>query len=93
MALRVDCINKTDRTDPHERISHIGGANPDGTRWRLTESDAIAGIEEGKWTFYVERPARDRIAVMIATRLSRKYLKTAADGEQPNNLLALPECR
>jgi len=29
---------------------------------------------------------------MIATRLDKKYLKTRADGEQPDNLLALPEC-
>jgi hypothetical protein len=28
----------------------------------------------------------------VATRLGRKYLKTIADADQPNNLLALPEC-
>lgn len=91
--IRVECIKKTSRTDPHERISNIGGTNPDGTRWKLAEADAIAGIEGGKWTFYVERPQGDRVAVVIATRLGRRYLKTTADGEQPNNLLALPECQ
>ncbi len=91
-SVRVSCINKTHRTDPHERISHIGGVNSDGTRWRLPEDDAIAGIERGEWAFYVERPPGHRVWVVIATRLGRKYLKTEADGEQPDNLLALPEC-
>jgi hypothetical protein len=92
-SVRVDCVNKTNRTDPHERISHVGGPNPYGTRWKLAEDEAIAGIERGRWSFYVERPAGHRIAVVVASRLGRKYLKTVADGERPDNLLALPECR
>ena len=90
--VRVTCINKTDRTNPHERISHIGGVNPNGGRWKLSESEAISGIEDGKWDFYVERPQGDRVDVIIAVRLGRKYLKTTSDGDEPNNLLALPEC-
>jgi hypothetical protein len=90
--VKVECVNKTNRTDPHERISHIGGRKQDGSRWRLTEPDAIVGIEEGKWSFYVERPAGHYVDVIIATRLGKKYLKTTADGEQPDNLLSLPEC-
>ena len=30
--------------------------------------------------------------VIIAERLGHKYLKTENDGEQPDNLLALPGC-
>lgn len=90
--VRVDCVNKTNRTDPHERISHIGGANANGSRWKLPERDAIAGIQEGRWDFYVERPVGQQVSVVVAQRLGRKYLKTAADGERPDNLLALPEC-
>lgn len=93
MEVRVTCINKTDRTNPHERISHIGGINADGGKWHLSETEAIAGIEQGKWSFYVDRPQGDRVSVIVATRLGRKYLKTTADGDEPNNLLALPECR
>jgi hypothetical protein len=91
MAIRVECVNKTDRYDPHERIQHIGGRNADGTRWKLSQEDAIAGIESGKWAFYVT-VAGNTVAVIVATRLGRKYLKTVADGDQPNNLLSLPEC-
>lgn len=92
-SVRISCINKTDRYDPHERIRYVGGANADGTRWKLSQPDAIVGIEDGRWAFYVERPAGDRVRVIVATSAyGNKYLKTDADGDQPNNLLSLPEC-
>jgi hypothetical protein len=91
--VRIGCINKTDRHNPHERISHVGGVNPNGTRWRLTQSEAIAGIKADKWSFYVEQPAGHAVNVVVArSPQGYEYLKTEADGEQPNNLLSLPEC-
>jgi hypothetical protein len=91
--LRILCINKTDRTNAHERISHVGGVDANGTRWKVTEGRAIAGIETGEWAFYVEQPPGHRVGVVVATSpYGHKYLKTTADGEHPNNLLALPEC-
>lgn len=90
---RVECINKTDRYSPHERIRNIGGQNADGTRWNITQPRAIEGIEAGKWSFYVERLAGDRVDVVVArSAAGNNYLKTTADGDQPNNLLSLPEC-
>jgi hypothetical protein len=89
--VEVQCINKTPRNEPHLRIRNIGGVNSDGTRWKMTEEDAIAGIESGRWEFYVSRGGYTA-QVIIALRLGRKYLKTENDGEQPDNLLRLPEC-
>jgi hypothetical protein len=91
--VRISCINKTDRMSSHERIRNIGGINADGTRWRMPEADAIEGIREGKWYFYVERPPGHRVNVVIAvSKFGNEYLKTEADDEQPDNLLSLPEC-
>ena len=45
----VLCINKSDRHNPHERITHIGGMNTDGTRWKVTQTGAIVGIESDTW--------------------------------------------
>ncbi len=89
-AHRVQCINKTHRQDPHERISHIGGIDG-GTRWKLSQPEAIAGIEAGKWTFYVSEGGHT-VDVIIATHKGHKYLKTRNDGLHPDNLLSLPEC-
>jgi hypothetical protein len=90
---RVNCINKTDRFNPHERIRSIGGSNADASRRKLIQEEAIVGIEGGKWSFYVERPAGDLVDVVVArSPYGHKHLKTTADGDQPNNLLSLSEC-
>lgn len=88
----VRCIRKSNRQDPHERITHIGGVNADGTRWTLTQIDAIKGIEDGKWEFFVRKDGKEVDVIVATSRYGHKYLKTKADGEQPNNLLSLPEC-
>ena len=90
----VNCINKSDRENPWERITHLGGLNHDGTRWRLTQGETITAIERNTYgEFYVDRPRGDPVKVVVAvSRAGNKYVKTEADGDQPNNLLSLPEC-
>jgi hypothetical protein len=88
----VQCVNKTSRQDPHERIANIGGVLPDGSRWKFSEGAAIKKIEDKECGFYTIDHGGKRVAVVIATRLGYKYLKTEADGERPDNLLALPDC-
>lgn len=89
--IRIQCINKSDRMSAHERIKFIGGVH-NGKPWKLSLEDAIRGIESGKWRFYVS-VNNDTVWVIVVTSASgQKYLKTQNDGDQPNNLLSLPEC-
>lgn len=90
--VEIRCINKSNRYDPHERIVNVGGVNSNGERWKLTQTEAIAGIDRGEWRFYVSRGGRTAWVVVATSRYGHRYLKTEADGEQPDNLLSLPEC-
>jgi hypothetical protein len=85
--LQVTWISKTNRGGPHEHVDYIGGS-----AWRFTEAQAICFIEGGMFDFFVNAGGR-ALRLVVAIRSGHKYLKTAADGELPDNLLALHECR
>lgn len=88
----IKCVNKSDRYNPHERIVAVGGQNPNGTTWRLTQAAAIQAIEAGTYSFFVQTGGHVVNVIVAVSRFGNKYLKTAADGEHPNNLLSLYEC-
>ena len=87
----IGCIQRPAKPAP-QRVMGVGGTMDDGRQWRLTTAQAIAEIERGQ-QFFVERPIGDRVRVLVShTQAGKKYLTTEADGDIPNNLLALPDC-
>ncbi len=88
----IRCINKSDRFNPHERILNVGGVNAQGIHWKLSQTEAIHYIIKDTCLFYVNRGGKEVNVVIATSQYGYKYLKTTADGEQPDNLLSLPEC-
>lgn len=86
---QIKCINKDPRHDRYNAITHVGGYTNE--RWKITQPDAIGMIERREWSFYTMANGH-RAEVIVATRNGRKYLKTTADYDTPDNLLSLPEC-
>lgn len=86
---QIKCINKNPREDRYHAITHVGGYG--SSQWKLTLDDAIGKIERGEWDFYTMANGH-RVNVVVASRNGRKYLKTEADHDTPDNLLSLAEC-
>jgi hypothetical protein len=84
---QIKCVNKSVRYNPWERITHVGGSG-----WKLSQDEALNGIQTGKWSFFVSVAGKDVAVVVAVSRYGHSYLKTEADNEEPNNLLSLPEC-
>lgn len=54
----------------------IGGINSDGTEWQTTLKDAIAGIELGRWRFWVEKQGHPEYLVVEENEQGEKFLTT-----------------
>jgi hypothetical protein len=83
---QVNCINKVPRNNTHEGITHLGGAG-----WKWSRQDVIASIEAKTNTFYTKVGGK-RADIGVVNGANGKYLRTYADGQWNDNLLALPEC-
>jgi hypothetical protein len=88
----VICITKPNPTSAHEHITHIGG--PGGGGWKLTREAAIANIDARTDTFHVVDALghRSEVGIVDPGNGRARYLRTYADGDWNNNLLALRQC-
>jgi hypothetical protein len=95
MSKQISCVNKIDRENPHERITHIGGTH-NWIKWRITQAEGVRLTEEAKRyglvAFHVGS-GNDKVDVIVkVSAAGHKYLTTEPDGETQNNLLSLSEC-
>ena len=88
----IHCVVRSDLLNHDRRLRRIGGVNPDGAHWQISEAEAITAIEAGRWSFYVLSAGRALPVIVAVSKYGGKYLEGAGDGLQPESLLALPEC-
>ena len=75
-------------------LQRRGVAINDRPRWALPQNEAIQGVLDGKWSFFIQLGVYDTVNVEVATSpAGRLYLKTEADQDTPDELLFLPKCR
>ena len=87
--VQVSCINKQPRNNPHEGITHLGGTAGGG--WRWTRQQVIDSINAASNTFFTFEAGK-RAEVGVVHGPNGDYVRTYADGQWNDNLLALPEC-
>lgn len=83
---QVTCVNKVPRDNPHEGITHLGGNG-----WRWTRQEVIDSINAGTNTFYTMDKGK-RADVGVVHGAHGGYVRTYADNQWNDNLLALDEC-
>lgn len=87
--VRVTCINKTNRESRYEGITHLGSASGN---WRWSREQVIKSINAKTNTFYTLVNG-NRSEIGVVNGQHGDYLRTYADGQWDDNLLALPECK
>ena len=81
--------HRPDNQDADRRIQGLGG--PGGGGWYRDIDTLIRGIENKDFSLWTVAPSGKSVWVVVGKRNNgRKYLRTEADGIEPNNLLALP---
>jgi hypothetical protein len=95
MCVEVSFANRSSDGTIQSIGGYNGGWGGSSSQWKLSVSQVISLIDTGTWSFFVRLPTStppDRVSVRIVPAgVNRSYLRTEADGDVPNNLLALPQ--
>lgn len=85
--VQITCINKAPRDDTHHGITHLG--NSQG-KW--TRAQVIGWINSQEHSFFTMVAGKRANIGVYDDNTRNPYLRTYADNQWTNNLLALPEC-
>ncbi|WP_035463648.1 hypothetical protein [Algoriphagus vanfongensis] len=93
--LRVLCSQKITGLNHKTEITQIGGVNGSGEKWKVSEKEAIAGIQTGLFEFYIVENFKDvpvSIKEEIVEGQAKKQLVATGLGFLHNLLEDLPDC-
>lgn len=92
LRFRIYCVQKTNKLNSRDIITHIGGLNGDYSKWKLTVEEAIIHIENMTYDFFVRENGKSLNVIISKDSKGNKYLQTFDGGEISDVLLNLPEC-
>lgn len=89
--VQITCISKSLPNGTYEHITHVG--NPAGG-WKWPIAQVIESIDAKTNTFFVKDARTGKRADVGVVRPARRaaYIRTYADGEWNDNLLAQSQC-
>ena len=83
-SIEIRCLAKS--------LRRLCGEDAEGKHWQLSESEAIAGLQNGSWNFHIRVAGRDIPIVIAADVAGRKFLAARINGKITDDLLSLPDC-
>jgi hypothetical protein len=84
LSIEIRCLAKN--------LRWLCGEDAQGKRWHLSESEAIAGLENDRWNFHIRLTGRDIPVIIAADVAGRKYLAARVNGKITDDLLSVPDC-
>lgn len=77
----------------YNSITHIGGELSSGDRWQIPVTEAIEGIQSGRFAFTITRQSDNTPEPLMVLHhpLYGPILKSRNDGREPESLMQLPE--
>jgi hypothetical protein len=83
---------KSNSTEPHERILEVGVPTLDGTCRKIPHAEAVRMQRDDITVFCVKVNGQIVYTTVAEAKGGERYLKSLADGDQPDILLDLPDC-
>lgn len=88
--LRILCCKKVQESEQKIEITQVGGVNARGEKWAISTKDAIHGIQNGDYEFYIVHEFQE-LEVLVSEDPEKQLL--ARDLGYLHNLLEdLPDC-
>jgi hypothetical protein len=90
-SLEVGCVKRDTAEDIDDVLQLVGGVWPtDGRPWKISDADGVLMIDSGALDLSVAGTGQP---IHVSTSSAgRRYLRTNPDGQNPDNLHALPQC-
>ena len=83
----VTSISRTLAPNGLEMISYIGGNGNESRSWKISQQEAITGIENNIWEFFIKQGSKTHNLIVCVCPLGTKCLKIEEECLEPSHVL------